>query len=294
MANFFSRSAASSLSPEDAGMTAAVFTLILTGDFNDLDKRCIGLFRDQFFRLSPLDEAAFQQLMDAAVVRIQTNNYAANIAGFVPAVLIPHLPTPEDRLGVYRYVYSLAMTDLNINDNENALMQAMRQHFGIEPAQFDAVEQAALNEFMTLFRAIAATALGLMIVTADGSANAQELENIRAARSVLEPIGKLDDVQFELVYELSLVVHDRFLLDIQQRKDFMNNIVAHLLSSREVRYQAFRYAASISTADGDIAQAELNMLQEVMTALGIRDEVGDQLMNEFMGRIRTIDGKPRQ
>lgn len=294
MATFFSRSSATNLPPEDAGLTAAVFALSLTGDFTDLDRRCISLFRDQFFRLSPLDEPVFLEKLEAAVARVQTNNYAANLAGFVPAVLLPTLLTGDDRMGVYRYIYALAMTDLNLNDNENALLQSMRQSFGIEPAQFDNAEQAVLNEFITLFRAIAATALGLMIVTADGKADGHELENVRSARTLLEPLGKLDETQFNLVYDMSLTVHDRFLLDIAQRKDFVNNVLANLLSSREVRYQAFRYAASIATADGDIAQAELDMLKEVLASLGMRDEVGDQLFAEFMGRVRTIDGKPRQ
>ena len=119
MANFFSRSSSTSLTPEAAGLTAGVLALALTGDFSDLDKRCISLFRDQFFRLSPLDEDVFQRTMDQALIGVNTGNYTANVPGFVASILTPALPTPEDRIGVYRYVYALAMSDLNINDGEN-------------------------------------------------------------------------------------------------------------------------------------------------------------------------------
>jgi uncharacterized tellurite resistance protein B-like protein len=292
MASFFTRASAGSLSPEEAGLMSGIFALSLSGDFSDVDKRCVSLFRDQYFRLSPLDEDTFQRTLAAALTRVQTSNFAANIPGFV-ATLTATLTTPEDRIGAYRYVYALAMTDLNINDGENALMQAMRRGFGIEAGQFDTAEQAVLTEFQTLYRAIASISLGLMVVTADGNAAQTELDDIRKSRSLLEPLGKLDDVQFDLVYDLGLMVHDRFLLDVQARKDFAQNIVANLLSSREVRYQAFRYAASVATADGDIAQVELDMLTDVLHALGMRDEVGDQLMAEFMARVQTIDGKPR-
>jgi uncharacterized tellurite resistance protein B-like protein len=296
MSGFFSRStspAVGGLSPEEAGLTAGVLTLALTGDFTDLDKRCVSLFRDEYFRLSPLDEASFQSTLAAAQARVTTGNLTANVPAFVTGTLMPVLPAPEDKIGVYRYIYALAMSDLNINDGENTLMQAFRQTAGIEPAQFDAAEQAVLGEFQVLYRAIASISLGLMVVTADGKADQTELDDIRKSRSLLETLGRLDDTQFELVYELGLTVHDRFLLDVEARKDFVTNILANLLSSREVRYQAFRYAASVATADGDIAQVELDMMKDVLNALGIRDEVGDQLFNEFMGRVRTIDGKPR-
>lgn len=296
MANFFSRSTSASagLSPEEAGLVAGVFTLSLTGDFSDLDKRCVSLFRDEYFRLTPLEEEGFQTTLTSALTRVTSGNFAANIPAFVSGTLLPAMITPEDKIGVYRYIYALAMTDLNINDGENALMQAVRQAAGIESAQFDAAEQAVLTEFQTLYRAIASISLGLMVVTADGKADQSELDDIRKDRSLLEPLGRLDDTQFDLVYDLGLTVHDRFLLDVNARKDFITNILANLLSSREVRYQAFRYAASVATSDGDIAQVELDMLKDVLHALGIRDEVGDQLIGEFMSRVRTVDGKPRQ
>jgi tellurite resistance protein len=295
MSNFFSRTSGTSagLTPEEAGLTAGVLTLTLTGEFTDLDKRSVSLFRDEYFRLSPLDEDMFQSTMTAAQTRVTTGNFAGNLPAFVSGTLLPALVTPEDKIGVYRYVYALAMSDLNINDGENALMQAIRQAAGIEPAQFDAAEQAVLTEFQALYRAIASISLGLMVVTADGKADQSELDDIRKNRTLLEPLGRLDDTQFELVYDLGLTVHDRFLLDVTARKDFVTNILANLLSSRDVRYQAFRYAASVATADGDIAQVELDMLKDVLNALGIRDEVGDQLIGEFMSRVRTIDGKPR-
>ncbi|MBX3066783.1 MAG: tellurite resistance TerB family protein [Anaerolineae bacterium] len=281
------------LAPEDAALTAAVLTLALTGDFSDLERRIISLFRDQYPRLSPLDEATFLSKLDSAVLRVQSGNLTANAAGFVSGALIPALPTPDDRLGTYRLVFALAMADLNLNQAETNFLQTLRQYSGIDGTQFDTSEQTVLTEFQPLHRAIAAAALGLMVVTADGKAEESELQDMRNSRSLLEPLGQLDDTQFQLIWDLSLVVHDRFLLDLAARTDFVTNVVANLLSSREVRYQAFRYAASVATADGDIAQSELDMLKEVLHALGMRDEVGDKLFEEFMARVVTIDGQPR-
>jgi hypothetical protein len=70
------------------------------------------------------------------------------------------------------------------------------------------------------------------------------------------------------------------------------NIVTEKLSTRDLRIQAFHYAASIVTADSDIAQKEVDVLKEVMAALGLNDQVGESIFNQYMGRVKTIDGHP--
>lgn len=292
---FFTRASGSGagLPPEDVALMTAVVTLLQTGDFTDLDRRCIGLFRDEFPRLSPLDDAAFQTALEGGVSQAKAGDYAANAPAFVTSVVVPNLASEEDRGALYQFVYALAMTDLNLNEGETSVLQALRQSFGNDQATFDQAEESVLSRYQGLYRAIAATALGLMVVTADGKAGEDELADIRSARSVLEPIAQLDDVQFNLVYDMSLVVHDRFLLDVKAREDFVKNIVGNLLQNREVRYQVFHYAAHIATADGDIAQAELDTLRLVLHALDMKDEAGDAIFQQYMDRVKTVDGKPR-
>ena len=47
--------------PHEAAVTAAVALLTLSGDFTELERRIISLFRDQFPALSKLQEQAFAE-----------------------------------------------------------------------------------------------------------------------------------------------------------------------------------------------------------------------------------------
>lgn len=279
-------------SPNEAALACAVTVLTLDGDLLDIERRIIALFRDQFPPLSSVDEAIFIQTLNRAIEAVSEKNVAADIPGFVRTVIAPAITAPADRLAAYRYVYSLAMADLNLDDGETALLSAMQSVLGLAPADCRRAEQEALAEFHVLHEALAATVLGLMVVSADGQVQDDELAHVREARNLLAPIGRLDDVQFELVFDLSLYIHDRFLLDPNNRRAFVEGVVAPMLD-QEHRSGAFEYIAAIATADGDIAQAEVDVLKEVLTALGLQDAQGEAIFNRYMGRIRTIDGKPR-
>jgi hypothetical protein len=134
--------------------------------------------------------------------------------------------------------------------------------------------------------------LGLLVVTADGQVYEEELASLRESRNLLEPIARLDEVQFGLVYDLSMSIYNRFLQDPDNRLAFLYNIVMPMLDTRDMRIQAFHYTASIATADTDVAQAEVDFLKEVLKALKLNDAAGEAIFNQYMGRVKTIDGKP--
>jgi tellurite resistance protein len=281
------------ISAEEVGLLTAVVTVQQTGDFTELDRRCISLLRDELPRLSPLDETTFSSVLDSAINRAKSTSYSADLNSFINTVVSPVINTAPERKSLYGLVYVLAMTDLNINQGEQTLMQIMRTAWGPDQTPFDQAEEDILTRFQMLFRGIAGVSLGLMVVSADGKAQDAELQDLRSARNVLEPLKVLDDAQFNLVFDLALTVHDRFLLDVSARKDFLEQVVANLLQSPDVRYQTFHYAAHIATADGDIAQSEVDMLRDVLHALGMRDEAGDAIFEQYMSRVQTIDGKPK-
>ncbi len=116
----------------------------------------------------------------------------------------------------------------------------------------------------------------------------------KESRSLLAPVARLDESQFSLVYELGLSIYNRFLLDPDNREAFLYNIVAEKLDTRDLRVQGFHYAASIATADADLAQAEVNVMKDLLQALQIKDPVGEAIFNQYMGRVKTIDGHPVQ
>ena len=64
------------------------------------------------------------------------------------------------------------------------------------------------------------------------------------------------------------------------------------LDTADLRAQAFRYAASVVTADGDIAHVEIDTLKDVLSAFQMSDEAGEAIFNEYMTRVKTIDRKP--
>jgi uncharacterized tellurite resistance protein B-like protein len=280
------------VSPNEAAVTCAVAVLTLSGDFTDLERRIVAIFRDQFPALSKLQDPAFYPLIDKAIELVHKQGAIQDVQRFVRDYLAPAITDPQDRLAAYRYAYSLAMANLNVDDGEGMLLNEMKTGLGLGQAFSEAAEKAVLEEYSPLHRALAAIVLGFIVVTADDKVFQEELDAMRDARTLLEPIARLDDIQFGLVYDLGLSVYNRFLIDADNRLAFLYNIVTEKLNTRDLRIQAFHYAASIVTADSDIAQKEVDVLKEVLAALGLNDQVGESIFNQYMGRVKTIDGHP--
>ncbi len=290
--SFLDRLANRSVSPHEAAITCGVATLTLSGDFTDLERRIISLFRDQFPPLSKLQDPAFEQIVERAIDLVHNQGAVQDVRQFVQQYLSPAFTTPQDRLDAYRYAYSLAMANLNIDEGEGALLEEMKSGLGLSEADWQKAEADALAEFAPLHRALAAVVLGLLVVTADGQILEEELKALKDSRSLLEPIARLDDNQFTLAYDLSISIYNRFLQDPDNRLAFLYNIVVPKMDTRDLRVQGFHYAASIATADTDVAQAEVDLLKEVLKALKLNDAAGEAIFNQYMGRVKTIDGKP--
>ncbi|MCC7449603.1 MAG: hypothetical protein IT324_19435 [Anaerolineae bacterium] len=282
------------VSPHEAAVTCAVATLSLSGEFTDLERRIISIFRDQFPPLSKVSDPQFVQLVDKAIDLVHNQGAVQDVKKFVQQYIVPSITTVDDRLAAYRYAYALAMANLNIDEGEEVLLNELKEAFGLAPARYESAEKEALGEYASLHKALAAIVLGLIAVTADGQVYQEELNDLKEDRVLLEPIAGLDDTQFLLVYDLALSIYNRFLLDPDNRLAFLYNVVVDKLESRDVRLQAFRYAASICTSDGDIAAAEVNVLKELLTALQLKDEMGEAVFNQYMSRVKTIDGHPVQ
>jgi uncharacterized tellurite resistance protein B-like protein len=280
------------VSPHEAAVTCAVATLTLSGDFTELERRIISLFRDQFPPLSKLPDPAFRQIIEKAIDLVHNQGVARDVRQFVQQYVASVITTPEDRIAAYRYAYSLAMANLNVDEGEEVLLEELKTGLGLDAAACSAAETQALNEFAPLHRALAAVVLGLIVVTADGQVYEEELQALKDSRTLLEPIARLDDTQFSLVYDLALSIYNRFLLDADNRLAFLYNIVVDKLPTRDHRVQGFHYAASIATADHDIARAEVDVLKDLLSALKINDAVGESIFNQYMGRVKTIDGHP--
>lgn len=280
------------LSAPEAALAAGTATLHLDGELTDLEKRIIALFRDQFSPLSLLDDPTFDALLQRGMSQALSGVTLANVGGWISTTIAPAVANPTQRAELYRYCYALAMADLNVDEGENAILTALISAFGLSSADTSAAESAVLAEFSGLHRALAATVVGLLVVTADGKVGEDELGNIRSARTLLEPIGRLDDVQFDLIFDLSLNIHDRFLLEPANREAFLTNIVTHMLNTPDLARQAFEYAASIATSDGDIATSEADTLKTMLAALHVPDAEGEAIFNRYMTRVRTVDGRP--
>ncbi|MCS6870117.1 MAG: TerB family tellurite resistance protein [Anaerolineae bacterium] len=280
----------------EGALSCAVAILSQDNELSDLERRLIGLFRDQFSPLSDLDEATFQTALERGIRFVSENNLtnSANIPAYVHTHLAPIITQPNHRAELYRYAYALAMADLAVDEGEQVVLSALVNVFNLAPSVQQAAEADVLREFYVLHHAIAATALGLIVVTADGQVQQDELDHIREARGLLAPIGRLDDLQFSLVYDMALNIHDRFLLDPENREEFLNNIVANVLNTHELGLQAFEYAAAVATADTDISSAELRLLEKLMETLKINDAQGLAIFARYKARVKTVDGEPHE
>ncbi|PJF34700.1 MAG: hypothetical protein CUN49_14335 [Candidatus Thermofonsia Clade 1 bacterium] len=283
------------LTLHEGALSCGVVTLSQDAEFSELERRLVSLFRDQFTPLSDLDESAFRNALERAERFVRENNLtvSANVPAYVRTHLAPIITQPNHRAELYRYAYALAMADLTIDEGEEIVLTALLQTFSIADDVKKQAEQEVMQEFYTLHHAIAAAALGLIVVTADGRVEQDEVDHVRDARGLLEPIGRLDDLQFSLVFDMALNVHDRFLLDPENRAAFLQNIVANMLNTRQLALQAFEYASAVATVDADISQAELDVLKGLLETLHIDDTEGQAIFERYMLRVKTIDGKPR-
>lgn len=279
--------------PQKAALAAGVATLTFDGDLLDVERRIIGLFRDQFPPLSDLEESVFKQTLDEAIMLVDQQKPGSNIPGFVKTILASSITSPANRLALYRYIYALAMADLNLSGEESTLLTEVQSSMNLSPADCTKAEQDVLSEFHVLHQALASTVLGLILVTSDGAVDDQEVAAVKNSRVLLDTIGHLDDVQFDLVFDLSLNIHDRFLLDAANRKAFLENILAQMLTSHDLRLKAFEYAAAVATSDANLSSQEIETLKELLSAMQIKDADGEAIFNKYMARVRTIDGKPR-
>lgn len=278
----------------EAGLACAVAALTYSGPFTELETRLLSIFRDQFAPLSRLTDAQFDATLKTAIDNVQQQGAAQNLQRFFQGYVAPAIAKPEDRLGAYRYAYAMAMINLNVDTGEQGFLTEMKASLGLDPAAAQAAETAVLNEFAVLHRALAAVILGLIIIAADGQIKQEELDDMKADRTLLEPIAKLDETQFDLVYDMAVDVYNRFLMDANNRRIFLYNIIVPRIGSRDLRTQAFHYVASIATADGDVSRQEIDTMKDILTALGLSDQAGEAIFGQYMARVRTIDGQPNQ
>lgn len=278
----------------EAGLACAVAALTYSGPFTELETRLLSIFRDLFPPLSPLSETDFQTTMTRAIDIVQKQGAAQNISQFVSQYAVPAITNPADRLGAYKYAYAMAMVNLNVDSGEEAFLTSMKAGLGIDPTAAQASEKAVLTEFATMHRALASVILGLMVVAADGQIQQVELENMKNNRRLLDAVSKLDDTQFDLVYDMGVSVYNRFLMDASNRRIFLYNVIVPRLETRDLRTQAFHYAASIATSDGDISRAEVDTMKDILTALGMSDQAGEAIFGQYMANVKTIDGQPAQ
>lgn len=282
------------LSPPEAGVTCGIAMLTVSGQVGTLERQLLSLLRDEFPPLSRITDTAFDDFTTRgiALVNVPGALTPTTMRQFIQQQFASVITAPADRLALYRYAYALAMANLNIDSGEQSFLDALKAEFGLDPAACKATETDVATLYAPNYRALAAVTLGLIVVAADGKILPEELANMKSARNVLDPIGRLDDTQFELVFELGQSIYNRFLTDANNRRTFLYYMIVPRLETVAMRTQAFRYAASIATSDGDLATAEVDTLKDMLTALGITDDAGETLFNEYMARVKTIDGQP--
>lgn len=280
------------LSASEAAVAAGAALFTLSGTYGDLERRLLSVFRDEFPVLSRATDAAFDQFVARATTLVNSPDAVKPPRQFVQKLLSPAILTPPDRLALYRYLYALAMTDLNVDANEQALLDALKAEWSLAPTDCKSAEDEVIGTYAPTFRSVAALALGLIVVAADGVVKQEELNSIKADRNVLQPIARLDDTQFGLVYDIGQSIYARFLADANNRRIFLYYMIVPRLDTSDLRTQAFRYAASVCTSDGDVAQAEVDTLKDILTAFQMTDSSGEAIFNEYMTRVKTIDGQP--
>ena len=85
---------------------------------------------------------------------MSTTGAIQDVPRFVRDYLAPAITDPQDRLAAYRYAYSLAIANLNIDDGEGMLLNEMKTGLGLGQAFCEAAEKAVLEEYAPLHRAL--------------------------------------------------------------------------------------------------------------------------------------------
>jgi len=94
------------------------------------------------------------------VNRVTSQNLTTSLDTLLNTYFLPSITTPQDREAAYRYVYALAMADLNINEAEGGLLTQLHNSLGLPPDTYDKAQAAVLAQYQTLHRALAAISLG--------------------------------------------------------------------------------------------------------------------------------------
>src|SRR5689334_9004694 len=162
--------------PHDAAVSTGVATLTLSGDFTDLERRLISIFRDQYPALGELPDPDFEAAIDKAIDLIQVQGVIQDVPRFVQEYLSPSITTNDDRVAAYRYAFALAMANLNVDPGEQQLLDAMKSGLGLSSVHTGQAEAEVMQEFGPLHKALAAIVLGFIVVTADGQVFEEELE----------------------------------------------------------------------------------------------------------------------
>jgi uncharacterized tellurite resistance protein B-like protein len=239
-------------------------------------------------------EADFQNTLSRATDLIQKQGVASNLASFFSQYIAPALPIPDDRISAYRYAYAMTMINLNVDPGEQGFLDSLKSTLAIPPTNAQSTEQGVLAEFATFHKALAATILGLIIIAADGQIKQEELDDLKADRTILDPIAALDDTQFDLVYDVGVSIYNRFLMDANNRRVFLYNVIAPRMDTPVLKQESFQLCADLATADGDLTQTEIDTMKDILTALQLTGDAGDAIFNQFMARVKTIDGQPVQ
>jgi tellurite resistance protein len=278
------------VSPQEAAISAGVYLLMLGGDFSDFERQALSLMRDVYPPLSKLRNDVFIQAIERALHMLYSGELPYNAEILVRDYLVPALPCMEDKQGVYSFVYALGKANLNVDDQERDFLEVVGQGFSLNRRMTQTIETAIDTEFDSMYKAIAVIAVGLVVVTADGKVKDDELLDMQKNRGLVPALANLDDTQFEQLFNLTVSMYNRFLSEEANRRAFLYNVLPRVLSRRDLRLQVFHYAASICTSDGDVATSEVTTLQDILVALDLHDDLGASIFNQYMSRVKTIDG----
>src|SRR5258708_27354325 len=104
------------VTPEEAAIGTGVATLTYSGEFTELNRNIISLFRDQYPALSNMPEDSLNAAIDKLLDLVQNQGVAQDLDKFVTEYVAPSITTVDERLAAYRYAYALAMANLNVDE----------------------------------------------------------------------------------------------------------------------------------------------------------------------------------
>src|SRR5579859_4350377 len=86
------------VTPNEAVVTCAVATLTLSGDFTQLERRLISIFRDEFPALSDVEDDSFKQLVEKGIDLVHHQGVAQDVNTFVQEYMAPSLSSMDERV----------------------------------------------------------------------------------------------------------------------------------------------------------------------------------------------------